>query len=100
MLKRLIGIIILLAFLMLKSTLLPAAHQKQNLISYATEQAAEDGSDAEKENKQLEIADEELLVQPTLVPVSLTLCTISSHLKVAAILSPYLSLPYPPPNGR
>lgn len=100
MFKKLTGIFILLSFLLIKSTSLLAVDHKQNAISCCAGQGADDAADAEKETKQLEIADEDLLVQSPLGPVFLILSKKPAHLTVPGILAPYLSLPYPPPNGR
>lgn len=100
MFKKLTGIFILLSFLLIKSTSLLAADQQQNVISCCAAQGADDAQDAEKENKQLEIADEDLLVHPPFGPIFLILSNKPAQLTVPDIIAPYLSLPYPPPNGR
>lgn len=100
MFRKLTGIFILLSFLLIKSTSLLAAGQQQSVISCCAAQGTDDAADAEKESKQFEIADEDLLVQPPFGPIFLTLSNKPAHLTVPDIISPYLSLPYPPPNGR
>ena len=100
MFKKLTGIFILLSFLLIKSTSLLAADYRQNVISSCAEQGTDEPADAEKETKQLEIADEDLLIQAPVGPVFLILSKKPVHLTVPGILAPYLSLPYPPPNGR
>ncbi len=99
MFKKLTGIFILLSFLLIKSTSLLAADLKQHAISCCVAQDADDAADAEKETKQLEIADEDLLIQPAFGPTFLILSEKPVQLTVPHILAPYLSLPYPPPNG-
>lgn len=93
------GIFILLAFLGIKSTSLFAADQKLRAISCCATPACDDGADAEKENKQFEIADEELMGQAIVNPKSFVFSNKPAVLTVSNIIWPYLSLPYPPPNG-
>ena len=100
MFKKLTGILILLSFLLIKSTSLLASDHHQHAISCCAGQGADDAADAEKETKQLEIADEDLLIQPALGPAFLVLSKKPAHLTVPDIQAPYLSLPYPPPNGH
>jgi hypothetical protein len=100
MLKKLTGLFILLLFLLVKSTSLFAvdAHKK-SMIIYHAEQNTDETPDAEKETKQLEIADEDFINQAVTGPVSLILSKKQVHIVVQRITAPYISLPYPPPNA-
>ncbi|MDR6782375.1 hypothetical protein ABIE26_001137 [Pedobacter africanus] len=100
MFKKITGLLILLSFLLIKGAPLFAAGQHtQNAVVCCTDQATDDTSDAEKENKQLETADEDFGSQPVLEPASLTISKKAGHIIVPDIPAPYLSLPYPPPNS-
>ncbi|WP_316811934.1 hypothetical protein [Pedobacter heparinus] len=103
MFKRITGILILLSFLLVKSTALFAVQQQdQNTVVISTQQDTDDKTntpDAEKESKQLETVDEDFPDQPILYLASLTLSKKAGHLIVPEITAPYISLPYPPPNS-
>jgi len=101
MFKRIAGIFILLSFLLVKSTPLFAVEQQlKNVVVAGAAQSTDDSApDAEKESKQLEIADEDFPGQPVLLLASLTLSKKTGHIIVPAVTAPYISLPYPPPNS-
>lgn len=100
MFKKITGLLILLSFLLIKSAPLFAAGQHpQNAVVYCTDQSADDTSDAEKENKQLETTDEDFAGQPVMEPAFLTITNKTGHIIVPGITAPYISLPYPPPNS-
>jgi hypothetical protein len=102
MLKKLTGIFILLSFLLVKSTPLFAIDKyKQSItISCTEEPSADDTSDSEKENKQLETIDEDFIQACIALPGFLMLSNQTTLFNVGRINTPYISLPYPPPNGR
>jgi hypothetical protein len=100
MFKKIAGLLILLSFLLVKTAPLFAANQHaQSAVLCSTDQSADDAADAEKENKQLETADEDFGGQPVLEPAYLTISKKAGHIIVPDIPAPYLSLPYPPPNS-
>lgn len=99
MLKTLTGILILLSFLLVKSTPLFAMDDQQNITVGCTEQqAADDSSDSDKESKQLETIDEDFIQECIAIPGFLMLSNQISLFNVGRINTPYISLPYPPPN--
>lgn len=103
MFKRITGILILLSFLLVKSTSLFAVQQQdQQTMVMGTHQDTDDKAntpDAEKESKQLETIDEDFPDQPVLYLTALTLSKKAGHLIVPDVTAPYISLPYPPPNS-
>lgn len=100
MFKQLTGIFILLSFLLVKSTSLFAVdkHQQHLSVCYA-EQASDEVPDVEKDCKQLEIMDEDSIAHPISSPFFLVLSKKLVLIAAANINAPYISLPYPPPNG-
>lgn len=101
MLKKLTGIFLLLSFFLVKSTPLFAIdNYRADLVTCCPEQAADDVPDAEKEVKQLEITDEDFIREAVTVPGFLTLANKTTFFNSPRINTPYISLPYPPPNGR
>ena len=101
MLKKLTGIFILLCFFLVKSTpLLAMDNYRTDVVSCCPEQAADDVPDAEKEVKQLEITDEDFIQASITVPGFLMLTSKTTFFNSPRISTPYISLPYPPPNGR
>lgn len=100
MLKKLTGIFILLCFFLVKSTSLFAVDQHQpSNIACCAEQGADETPDAEKESKQLEISDEDFMQETIAVPLCLMLPKNPVPFNAPDITAPYISLPYPPPNG-
>lgn len=101
MFKKLTGIIILLSFLLVKSTpLLAMDSHAYNLITCCSEQGTDDTPDTEKESQQLEIADEDFIGDYVSVPGYFMLSKKTTLFNDPRINTPYISLPYPPPNGR
>lgn len=101
MLKKLTGIFILLSFLLIKSSPLFAMdHCKHDVTVCCAEQGGDENPDAEKESQQLEITDEDFIQQSIKIPGFLLLTKKAILFNDARINTPYISLPYPPPNGR
>lgn len=101
MFKKISGILILLSFLLVKSTPLFAADNfKHTIVSNAAEQQeADDTPDADKESKQLETVDEDFIQESMAVRIFLILSKSIVHSNTPYISTPYISLPSPPPNG-
>lgn len=101
MLKKLTGIFILLSFLLVKSTPLFAmdSHKQNVIINCAEQHDTDDTSDSDKERKQLETIDEDFILECIAVPGFLMLSDQGTVFNVGRVNTPYLSLPYPPPNG-
>lgn len=100
MFRRLTGIFILLSFLLVKSTSLFAVDKHQQYLSVcASGQETGEVPDLEKECKQLEIMDEDYISHLISSPFFFTLSRKLILSGVANISAPYISLPYPPPNG-
>lgn len=98
MLKKLTGLLILLSFLLVKSTSLFAVLQDAEIVVSMQQQAADETPDTDKESKQLEITDEDFMNQPVVSPAFLTLSKKIRAIDVPNIPAPYMALPYPPPN--
>ncbi|WP_316814788.1 hypothetical protein [Pedobacter nyackensis] len=101
MFKKLTGIIILLSFLLVKSTPLFAMdNHTYDLIACCSEQGTDDTPDTEKGSQQLEITDEDFTGDYVVVPGFLMLLKTTTPFNDPRINTPYISLPYPPPNVR
>lgn len=96
------GILILLSFLLVKSVPLFAADNcGHNLSTYCIgHDAADETSDTEKELQQLEITDEDFIQESINIPGYLMLTKKTTFFNIPRINTPYITLPYPPPNGR
>jgi|GEM_PF-1277257 len=101
MLKKLTGIFILLSFLLGKGAPLFAIdNDKQNIIvSCAEQHGTDDTSDTDKESKQLETIDEDFIQECMVAAGFLMLSNDATPFNIGRISTPYISLPYPPPNG-
>lgn len=106
MLKTLTGIFILLSFLLVKSTPLFAMDKGKPELTVdvtaggAGQHSADDTSDSDKEGKQLETIDEDMIQKCMALPGFLMLSNQITLFNAGRISTPYISLPYPPPNCR
>ena len=100
MLRKITGLLILISFLLIKSTPLFAADQYVQKVSVCCteQQHTDEDQDTEKETKQLEITDEAFIDG---TDVKELISSFSEKLWpaiVPGIFSIYMALPYPPPN--
>lgn len=102
MFKQLTGIFILLSFLLVKSSPLFAMdqHQQNMTLNCAAEPLDADTADADKEGKQLETIDEDFIQECISIPGFVMLSSQLIIFNVGHLSTPYISLPYPPPNGK
>lgn len=99
MFKKITGLLILLSFFMVKSTPLFAVdEQSKKPVTFHSASDTEKTTESEKENKQLEVGDEDFIDQPVGCLPALTLSKKVLHLVIPQVSGPYISLPYPPPN--
>ena len=100
MLRKITGLLILISFLLIKSTPLFAADQYgQKVTVSCTELNTDEDQDAEKETKQLEIADEDFIDGADAKELISSFSGKIWPAMVPGIFFTYIALPYPPPNA-
>lgn len=99
MLKKLTGILILLSFLMVKTTMLVSYDDKSVQITQQMDHQGEELPEDSKEHKQLEYSlDDEISPYHVWIDRSLSSEKLN-HFNFPQITMVHLSLPNPPPNA-
>lgn len=93
---RLIGILILLSFLMIRNSKLLAAEAHQSLVMM--EQTADEQPDKDKEPKPMEFADEDCLPAGLAFVSYGSICLKLQCNTFDPSVEVYFTLPYPPPE--